>query len=205
MSQHTLEPPLEPLCDHSANRAHLARLRALNPRPPSPARWLYVPYDQLHLDLAPLQEGPSEWGVVLIESGALERQLPFHKQRVGALALNQRAFACEAAARGYAVRYLITERHISEALEGALRGLPEGVAWAREPAERRLRVALSPLVSEGRLRPLPHPGWLTTPEDFERAVGGGAPVAHGHLLSRPAPQDGALDGGGAPGGGEMEL
>ncbi|MBM4291013.1 MAG: deoxyribodipyrimidine photolyase [Deltaproteobacteria bacterium] len=205
---------LDPLCDHPATHAHLARLAALNPAPPAPARWLYAPYDQLSLALAPLDEGPAEWGLLLIESGALERQLPFHKQRVGALALNQRAFACEAAAAGYAVRYVITEGDVASALGalldelddlGALGALRGGAAWAREPAERRLRVALAPLLAAGRLRPLPHPGWLTTPEDFERAVGAAPPWRMDAFYRAQRRRTGLLMEGGRPEGGRWSL
>ena len=94
---------------HPSNEAFLERLASLEgvsgehstPLKWSPSRlpskWLYVPYDQLSFELSPLDEGPEVWGLILLESGAWDRLRPYHKQRLGALTLNQRAFALEAA------------------------------------------------------------------------------------------------------------
>lgn len=158
---------------HPVNQTFLARLQSYCATYPAPQKWLYVPYDQLSLTLTPLDQGPKEWGIILIESGAWERIRPYHIQRIASLLLNQRMFAIEAAQAGFQVRYHIHEEALEQILDQAILGL-EPVA-VRYPAERCLRFALDPLRASGRLNVLPHQGWLSTPEQFEQAVGARPP------------------------------
>jgi len=192
--------------DHPANRAFLELLASRQLQRSSPRRWLYVPYDQLSLELAPLDQGSEAWGLIFIESGAWERLRPYHIQRVAALSLNQRCFALEAAEAGFSVQYHIHEEPLEEQLERLLEGQALSSPLAlREPAERALRYALDPLRASGALEPLPHPGWLSSAEDFERAVGANPPWRMDTFYRAMRKQSGLLMEGGRPVGGKWSY
>ena len=141
-----------------------------------PRTWVYVPYDQLSSSIGPLGEhAPRDLGIVMVESPAKAARRPYHKQKLFLVLANQRRFALEQAERGVAVRYFVGESGEGYA-EPLLRAVEElGPLVHMEPAERELRAELEPLVKEGALVVAPHGGWLTTPEDFTRAVGTAAP------------------------------
>lgn len=74
---------------------------------PTPARWLYVPYDQLSHELGPLaRTTQDELGVVLVESSDRPSRRPYHKQKLALVLANTRHFALELARRGRAVRQI---------------------------------------------------------------------------------------------------
>lgn len=135
---------------------------------PSGRKYVFVPYDQLSADLGPLaRERPSDVGVVLVESPAKAARRPYHKQKLAMVLANLRSFALEQAARGVHVVHVVSDAGYAEALE---RVLPEtGPLTVMDPAERELRVELSPLVAQKKLVVVPHEGWLSTREDFARA------------------------------------
>ena len=138
--------------------------------PPTKRRWLFVPYDQLHDGLGPLaHEPPNELGIVLIESSAKAGRRPYHRQKLALVLTNLRHFALEQAARGVAVRHVATAGDYASALAPLADEL--GPLRVMRPAERELRVELQPLIADGRLRELPHDGWLTTPDDFAAIAG----------------------------------
>ncbi|NIR43707.1 MAG: deoxyribodipyrimidine photolyase [Gemmatimonadetes bacterium] len=150
--------------------------RRLADRQPDPEgrRWLYVAYDQLTDRIGPLsREEPEELGIVLIESSWKAGRRPYHKQKLAAVLANQRQFALEQAERGVAVRYVATGRPYRNMLAELAAEL--GPLRAMEPAERELRVALTPLAEAGLLDLVPHEGWLTTASDFEASQGDGPP------------------------------
>lgn len=131
-----------------------------------PRRWVFVPYDQLHDGVGPLQREPAtELGVVLIESRAKATRRRYHKQKLALVMTNMRHFALEQAERGVAVRYVDAG---DDDYATTLRALHAelGAMRVMRPAERELRVELQPLVDDGTLEELPHDGWLTTSEDF---------------------------------------
>ncbi|HNC96449.1 MAG TPA: cryptochrome/photolyase family protein, partial [Myxococcota bacterium] len=140
--------------------------RALSERNPDPKgrKWLYVPYDQLGL-LGPLAERePSTLGIVMLEDPTKAARRPYHRQKLAYVLANGRHFALEQAARGVAVRFEVA----TEGVAGRLRRIAGelGPLWVMEPAERELHQSLAPLLAEGVLRRLPHPGWLTSAEEF---------------------------------------
>lgn len=141
------------------------RTRALEP---SGRRWVFVPYDQLSDRIGPLSQSPArELGVVLVESPAKAARRPYHKQKLALVLANLRHFALEQASRGVYVRHLVSPAGYAEAL-GPLAAELGGLRCMR-PAERELRAELAELVRGGSLEILPHEGWLTSRDQFERA------------------------------------
>ncbi len=137
-------------------------------------RWIYVPYDQLNDGIGPLaNENRGDLGVILIESVAKARRRPYHKQKLALVLANMRHFAIEAAGKGVAVRYEVTNGNYRDRLAAITKEL--GPIRMMEPAERELRDELAPLVRDERIEVLPHEGWLTTREQFERAAPSGPP------------------------------
>ncbi len=177
--------------------------RELRERNPDPAgrRWLYVPYDQLSLQLGPLaEEEREELGIVLVENPAKARRRPYHKQKLALVLANLRQFALEAAEAGVAVRHVVAEGSYADALAPLADEL--GPLRVMRPAERELRVDLAPLVDDGRLDELPHAGWLTTRADFEEGAGDGPPWRMDAFYRRVRQRTGILMEGGKPADGK---
>jgi deoxyribodipyrimidine photolyase-related protein len=122
--------------------------------------------DQLDLGLGALRDtDPARTHIVLVESGEWLTRRPYHRQRLAWILLSQRSFALEAAEAGYSVEVLRGAAPMVDLIGAALaRG---AVATGTEPAERETRVELAPLVADGRLRLVPHDGFLTTAADLE--------------------------------------
>jgi deoxyribodipyrimidine photolyase-related protein len=138
------------------------RLRALSPDP-SGRQWIFVPYDQLNDSLGPLgRENPRNLGIVLIENPWKAELRPYHRQKLALILSNMRHFALEQAARGVAVRYLVSDGPYRSALEQIVRDV--GPLSVMAPAERELRRDIEPLVSACLIRIIPHEGWMTTPD-----------------------------------------
>jgi deoxyribodipyrimidine photolyase-related protein len=181
--------------------------RELTARATDPAkrRWLYVPYDQLSSAIGPLaREAPWELGIVLIESPQKAARRPYHRQKLALILANQRQFALEQAARGVAVRYLVSPGNYKDALEA----ISAEYASLRmmEPAERELRVELAPLVAARAIEVLPHEGWLSTRADFIDAVGVRAPWRMDAFYRRVRARSGFLmDADGKPEGGKFSF
>lgn len=154
-----------------ATSPFLRALNALTPASVEHRRWLYIPYDQLTDKLGELATtAPEQLGIILIESAHKASRRPYHKQKLALILANSRHFALEQAKRGVAVHYLFTQGSILEGLTQALDTL-QVQAQLMTPAERELRVELEPLITQGRLKLLPHQGWLTTTEDFTKSQG----------------------------------
>ena len=150
-------------------RSFLEELRSI-PVQSSDREWFFVPYDQLSSSIGPLGRlPPGRAGIVLVESLEKGRRRPYHKQKLLLVLANMRSFALEQARRGVSVRYISDQGGYAGALERAADEL--GPLSVMRPAERELRVELAPLFQSGRLRELPHEGWLSTPEDFSTACG----------------------------------
>lgn len=146
--------------------------RALRERRSSatPARWLFVPYDQLTRGIGPLARArPADVGVVLVESAWKAARRPYHRQKLALVLANLRHFALELAEAGYAVRHVVAEGPYRSALAPLAEEL--GPLAVMRPAERELRADLAPLVASGAVEVLPHEGWLTTADQFARAAG----------------------------------
>jgi deoxyribodipyrimidine photolyase-related protein len=140
------------------------------PQTAGPRRWLFVPYDQLTDAVGPLSREPaSELGVILVECPEKAERRPYHQQKLALLLTSLRHFALEQAQRGVAVRHVVAPSYAA-----ALEPLPAqlGTLMVMRPAERELRSELSPLVESGKLRLLPHEGWLTTSQDFGASQSG---------------------------------
>jgi deoxyribodipyrimidine photolyase-related protein len=149
------------------------RLEASNPDP-SGRRWLFVPYDQLSDRIGPLsREDPETLGIVLVESPWKAARRPYHKQKLALILSNLRHFALEQAARGVAVRHLVARGPYREALAAAVAepGL-DAPLRVMVPAERELRTDLEPLRRQGVLEQIPHEGWLTSRDQFDRSQNG---------------------------------
>ncbi|MCB9644930.1 MAG: cryptochrome/photolyase family protein [Myxococcales bacterium] len=153
----------------------LSRLAAYREREGSQRRrWLFVPYDQLSDQMGPLsREEPQSMGIVLVETLWKAARRPYHKQKLALILSNMRHFALEQAARGVAVRYLMGKAPYPTMLEAAMAedaALRGDALEVMEPAERELRVALQPLVDAGKLRILPHEGWLSSSQQFRESL-----------------------------------
>lgn len=136
--------------------------------------WLFVPEDQLSQAIGPLsREDPHTLGIVLVESYEKAARRPYHQQKLALLWANARHFALEQAERGVAVRYLVTDHSYQQVLAPLADEL--GSLRTMEPAERELRKDLAPLLREGRLRMMPHEGWLTTRAQFLHGAGATPP------------------------------
>jgi len=179
--------------------------RELDARGSNPAgrTWFYAPYDQLTSGVGPLgREDPRRVGLILVESPNKAGQRPYHKQKLALVLANQRHFALEQAERGVAVRYLVGASY-AEALASCTAEL--GPVTMMEAAERELRVELAPLVSAGALRVVPHEGWLTTREDFAKAVGDKPPWKMDGFYRHVREVTGVLMDHGAPEGGRFSF
>ena len=123
-----------------------------------PKRWLYLLYDQLNLELNPWEDEPPEsTGIILVESISKGKSRPYHKQKLGLILANMRAFALEAQNKGHPVRYICTNSNYFEALLEL--NIPS--IHCLEPAELTTRKELQPLINSGKLQQHPHTGWLT--------------------------------------------
>jgi deoxyribodipyrimidine photolyase-related protein len=133
-------------------------------------RWLFVPYDQLTDAVGPLSREPaSALGIVVVECPNKAERRPYHQQKLALLLANLRHFSLEQADRGVAVRHVVATSYAA-ALAQQVAEL--GPLELMRPAERELRSELSPLVETGKLRLLPHEGWLTTARDFRESQRG---------------------------------
>ena len=181
----------------------LALLRGAEPRE-AERRWIYVPYDQLSDRIGPLAtEAPEELGVVLVENRWKAARRPYHKQKLALVLANMRHFALEQAARGVAVRYLFGDAPYAELLRPVVEEL--GPLRLMEPAERELRVDLARLVERGALEILPHEGWLTSRELFQRSMAKGPPWRMDAFYRVVRRESGVLMEQGKPVGGKFSF
>ena len=171
----------------------------------SKRRWVYVAYDQLSSALGPLaRDSPHELGIVLIESPQKAARRPYHRQKLALILANQRHFALEQAARGVAVRYVVSPGGYADALRPLV--AEYGPMRMMEAAERELRVELAPLVAAGALELLPHGGWLSTRSEFAGAVGLEPPWRMDAFYRRVRERSGLLmDANGKPEGGKFSF
>ncbi len=180
-----------------------SRLEEVNPSSED-RRWLFVPYDQLSAEIGPLAEEPAEeLGIVVVESTAKGERRPYHRQKLALLLANLRHFALEQAERGVAVEHVAAEGSYAEALEPLVDKL--GPLRLMEPAERELRAELEPLVEAGGLEVVPHEGWLTTPEQFERSASGEPPWKMDSFYRRVRRDSGLMMEDGKPEGGKFSF
>ena len=137
-------------------------------RNPHDRSWVYVPYDQLSTRLGPLASGsPSKLAILLIESTWKPGLRPYHKQKLAWILASQRHFALELAEQGFFVHYVISDEDYPTILRSLT--LENGPIQMMEAAELELRRLLGPLQNEGLLEVLPHQGWLTTTDQFQKS------------------------------------
>ncbi len=118
--------------------------------------WHYVAYDQLNEGLLPDFESKTT-GLIFIETKWKASRLPYHKQKLALLLSNQRHFALEMQAKGYAVQYIFDERPYSDILNELI---SDGAKiTACEAAELNLREKFSKVE---QLCIVPHTGWMTS-------------------------------------------
>ena len=67
--------------------------------------WWFLPYDQLNLDLLPVQDSI---GIILIESEKQAKRRPYHKQKLCYILSNMRHFALETLSKAIPVVYVTT-------------------------------------------------------------------------------------------------
>ena len=177
---------------------------AIRQTDPVGRRWLFVPYDQLCDALGPLaREAPEELGIVVVEAPAKGGRRPYHKQKLALLLANLRHFTLEQAGRGVAIRHVVSPGGYADALAPLVREL--GVLRMMEAAERELREDLEPLVTQGGLEVLPHEGWLTTEDDFERGAGASPPWRMDAFYRQVRKRTGILMEDGKPVGGKYSF
>ncbi len=151
----------------SASSSFGKALSAVAPHERSRRTWLFVPYDQLSDRIGPLStQQPEDLGIVLVENPGKAARRPYHRQKIALVLANLRHFAIEQAERGVAVRHVVHPGNYADALRPLAEEL--GPLQVMEPAERELRVDLAPLVDEALLEIVPHTGWLTTEDQFQR-------------------------------------
>jgi len=183
--------------------AFASALRARN-RDGRGRRWLFVPYDQLGDAVGPLaREAPGTLGIVLVEAPWKAARRPYHKQKLALVLANLRHFALEQAARGVAVRHVVSPGSYAEALAPLAAEL--GPLRVMHPAERELRVDLAPLVQDGALEVVPHEGWLTTRADFDAAFAGGRRWRMDTFYRHVRRRTGILMDGDRPRGGRLSF
>jgi deoxyribodipyrimidine photolyase-related protein len=171
---------------------------------PGGRRWLFVPYDQLTDQIGPLaREKPEHLGIVLIENTWKAARRPYHKQKLALILANLRHFALEQAARGVAVKHIVTNGLYREALRPLIAEL--GPIRVMEPAERELRVDLQPLVEAGGLQMISHEGWLTTKEQFHASAPQGPPWRMDKFYRYVRRATGILMQEGKPAGGKYSF
>ena len=174
-----------------------------NPSDHDDRDWVFVPYDQLTDAVGPLAEtSPDELGIVMVETSWKGDRRPYHRQKLALILANQRHFALEQARRGVAVQYLTDDRPYLPILAEAADDL--GRLTVMEPAERELRMDLSPLAGTDALNVVPHQGWMTTADDFVTSQGDNVPpwrmdAFYRHLRRKT----GILMEDGSPAGGQF--
>ena len=166
-------------------------------------RWVFAAYDQLSAAIGPLARlDPRDAGLVLVESPAKAARRSYHRQKLALILANQRQFALAQAARGVAVRYVVSPGGYADALAPLAREL--GPLVHMRPAERELRDDLAPLVAAGALVEVPHEGWLTTRAQFE-ASQSGPPWRMDAFYRHVRRASGVLMKGGRPVGGKWSF
>ena len=166
-----------------------------------PERWAVHLYDQLSLELGPVaQSEAGSVGVVLVESAWKPSLRPYHQQKLALLLANQRHFALEAARAGVPVRYLAGQEDYATQLASVAEEV--GGLLGMRPAEWELRHNLRTLVDENLLTWSPHPGWLTTAEDFEAAGDPEGPWRQDAFYRAVRQRTGLLMEEGSPAGGK---
>ncbi len=143
------------------------RLAILNAKTPTPSRAIFVAYDQLHPALFDLDGLNTDVAVIVVEAPSKAARRPYHQQKLATLLSSLRHFALEVASSGRRVIHIVSGGDYAHALRPWAKAL--GPLTGIEPAERELRMDLAPLVDEGALRLGPHPGWLSTDDDFAAA------------------------------------
>jgi deoxyribodipyrimidine photolyase-related protein len=185
-------------------RSPFARELAARATDPAGRRWLFVPYDQLHDGIGPLaREDPRDLGIVLVEAPWKAARRPYHRQKLALVLANLRHFALEQAARGVAVRHVVSSGSYADALAPLAAEL--GPLRCMEPAERELRVELAPLAARGAVSLVPHEGWLTSREDFARAFRGGRRWRMDAFYRHVRRRSGILMDGETPAGGRFSF
>jgi deoxyribodipyrimidine photolyase-related protein len=171
---------------------------------PEGRQWLFVPYDQLTDAIGPLSgEDPKRLGIVVVETAWKAGRRPYHKQKLALILANLRHFALEQAARGVAVKHVVSDGSYASALESLIPEL--GPLRVMTPAERELRADLQPLKEKGGLVFLPHQGWLTTPEQFEKSLPKGPPWRMDAFYRYVRRDSGILMAGRKPVGGKFSF
>lgn len=175
---------------------------------PEGRRWIFVPYDQLNDHIGPLsREDPKDLGIIVVESPWKASRRAYHKQKLALVLANLRHFALEQAARGVAVRHVVAQGPYHSALEPLTEKLgTRATVRVMAPAERELRADLQPLFETGSLECVPHEGWLTTRDQFERSRKGrssGWRMDSFYRLVRR--ETGILMDGGKPVGGKLSF
>lgn len=179
-------------------------LKKRNTRESRRRRWIFVPYDQLSDQIGPLARlDPQDVGIIQIDSAWKARRRPYHRQKLALVMANQRHFALEQAARGVAVRFVISTTRYRDALAPLIDEL--GPIDVMQPAEFELRADLAPLVEAGKIRVLPHEGWLTTTEEFLASQKGKTPWRMDAFYRHVRQRTGILMKSGKPVGGKYSF
>ena len=169
-----------------------------------PSRWLYIPYDQLNTRFIEGVDASGDVGVIFIESQWKGRQRPYHKQKLVFILANMRHFALSLVERGIPIHYVFSD----QPYETVLLELIENHQWeisVHEPAEYELRQALVNLAHHDFFTIRPHPGWLSTANDFKEASGGKWPVKMDRFYRFMRQKTGILMEEGKPVGGKYSF
>jgi deoxyribodipyrimidine photolyase-related protein len=135
---------------------------------------IFVLGDQLTTQVGPLSRAdPAKTVVLMVESLARGRQLPYHKQKLGLLYSAMRHFRLELEARGFTVDYRRCEGW-EDGIRAHLGAYPGVTLTVMQPADWGVDRVLSKLVTNhgGELRVVRNELWLSTEDDWARYAKG---------------------------------
>lgn len=177
-------------------------LKKYNPPHDQSRRWVYIPYDQLSDEIGALaQHPPSEISIVMLESSWKASRRPYHKQKLCLILSNMRNFAIEQAKRGVHVEYRMGTTSFGQMLAE----FGEQEILLMRPAERELRADVASLVHQKIIRIIPHEGWLSSNDDFEKSTKGKKPWRMDRFYQHMRKKSGVLMENGKPLGGKYSF
>ncbi|MFO8029323.1 MAG: cryptochrome/photolyase family protein [Cyclonatronaceae bacterium] len=166
---------------------------------------LYVYEDQLQLDVFPGEFIHKKPVLLLVESVADARQLPFHKKKLVFEWSARRHFAIDAAKSGYRVCYARTEQPSVDYIEKLLNHHGNITLQVMEPAEWTPREGVLKLGTkyDERVHILPNQFFMADPEPWKEKVRSGYRMEFFYRAMRR--QTGYLMDDGSPEGGEWNY
>lgn len=183
------------------------QIRAFAPGRNAGKRWIYVPYDQLDATVSLLAGAdPAETVLAFVESREKARRRPYHRQKLVMLLSNERHFALEMAACGFAIAYAGGDGSFGDGLLALRAKYGFATIDVMAPAERELRLDLAAAQAHGLpIVERPNTLWLTTSGDFAGAFPKGPPYRMDTFYRGVRRRTGLLMEGAKPIGGKFSF